>query len=60
MRSVKVHFADGSSLTTSMSADLSDEQVKQYYKVGALFNIGSGAKDRMVKIKKIDLLYKRG
>lgn len=56
LRSVEVTFADGSKLVTSMAAHLTDEDIKNYYKVGSSFNLGSGAKDKMVKVKSVKIL----
>lgn len=56
LREVRVEFDDGSSLETSMAAGLTDEEIADYYKVGKTFNIGSGEKDKMVKVKRIKIL----
>jgi hypothetical protein len=56
LREVKVTFSDGSSLETSMSANLTDEDILEYYKVGTSFNVGRGEKDKMVKVKSVKIL----
>lgn len=56
LRSVKVTFSDGSALTTSMAAHLSDEEIKEYYKVGKEFNLGHGDKDKKSKVSKVEIL----
>jgi len=56
LREVKIIFADGSSLVTSMAAHLSDKDIKDYYKVGKTFNLGSGDKDKMTKVEKVIIL----
>jgi hypothetical protein len=55
LRSVKVTFDDGSSLTTSMASGLTDDQIKDYYKIGKEFNVGH-IKDKMAKVKKVQIL----
>ena len=56
LRSVKVTYSDGSQIETSMAANLSDQDIKDYFKVGKEFNIGSGGKDKMVTVKKVEIL----
>jgi len=56
LRVVQVNFEDGSALTTSMAKGLSDDEIKNYYKVGSKFNVGSGEKDKMVKVKSVKIL----
>lgn len=56
LRAVKVTYSDGSVVNTNMSANLSDEEIKDYYKVGKEFNVGDGPKDKMVKVKKVEIL----
>jgi len=55
LREVEVTFSDGSKLETNMAAHLTDEEIKDYYKVGSSFNIGS-VKDKMVKVKSAKIL----
>ena len=45
LRSVTVEFGDGSKLTTSMAAHLTDDEIKAYYKVGKIFNLGNAPVD---------------
>ena len=35
LREVEVTFSDGSKLETNMAAHLTDEEIKDYYKVGS-------------------------
>lgn len=55
-REVKVHFDNGDSLTTSMNPKLTDEQIYGYYAVGKSFNIGAAGKDKLTKVKKVEIL----
>ena len=56
LRSVKVEFDNGDSLTTSMGASLTDEEIYDYYKKGKSFNLGQGEKDKMARVKKVTIL----
>lgn len=56
LRTVKVEFQNGDSLTTNMAAHLTDDEINNYYKPGKLFNLGVGGKDKMVKVKKAIIL----
>lgn len=42
MRSITVTFDDGNIINTSMAAHVTDDQIKEYYRIGRQFNIGDG------------------
>ncbi len=56
LRSVQVSFSNGDTITTSMAAHLSDEDIRNYYAVGKVFNLGKGDKDNKQKVTKVDIL----
>lgn len=56
LRSVKVTFDNGDVLTTSMAAKLSDDDIKNYYKAGKEFNLGSGGRDNIQKVTGVEIL----
>lgn len=56
LREVRVTFADGNTITTSMAAGLSDEDILKYYAVGNKFNIGAGEEDNVQAVAKVDIL----
>ena len=56
LRSVKVTYDDGTVIPTSMSAKLKDKDIYDYFKIGKSFNIGDGEKDKMAKVKKVEIL----
>ena len=56
LRSVKVTYDDGSVETTSMSAKLSDDDIKDYFKIGKKFNVGKNGKDKIAKVKEVEIL----
>jgi hypothetical protein len=43
LRSVKVTYSNGDSVTTDMAANLTDEQIHDYFAIGKRFNLGDGA-----------------
>ena len=55
MRSVKVTFSDNNSLVTSMSASLTDDDIRAYYRIGRVFNVGS-VEDKLVKVASVEIL----
>ena len=56
LREVEVRFTNGNKLFTSMSAGLTDAEIRAYYKVGKVFNVGAGDKDRMTRVKSVRIL----
>jgi hypothetical protein len=55
-KTVKVTYSNGMTMTTSINPNLSDNEILSYYKIGTKVNIGNGDKDRMVTIKKAEML----
>ena len=55
-RSVKVHFENGDYLTTSMAGHLSDDDIRDYYRIGKTFNVGLGPHDNLTKVSKVEIL----
>ncbi len=56
LRAVEVKFTNGDKLRTSMAAGLTNAEIRAYYKVGRVFNVGSGEKDRMTRVKSVRIL----
>lgn len=57
LRSVKVTYSNGDVITTSMAANLTDQQIKDYFKIGKSFNVGNGrGGDKMSTVKKVDIV----
>ena len=56
LRAVEVRFTNGDKLTTNMAAGVTDAEIRAYYKVGRIFNVGSGPKDRMTRVKSVRIL----
>jgi len=55
-RKVKVTFSNGDSITTNMNPRLTDQEIKDYYKIGRSFNIGNGEHDNMQTVSKVEIL----
>jgi hypothetical protein len=54
MRTVKVIFRNGTSLVTRING--TKKEITEYYKKGSVVNLGSGAKDYLVRVKKVIFL----
>lgn len=59
LRSVRVTYDNGDTITTSMASHLSDDDIYKYFKIGKTFNIGSGANDLLAKVEKVEILDKK-
>lgn len=57
LREVEVTYSDGTVIGTSMAAHLTDDDIRNYFKVGRSFNIGNGALDKIVKVEKVDIIF---
>ena len=54
MKTVKVFFADNDSITTQING--TDEEIRDYYRIGRLFNIGTNGNDNMQAVVKVKIL----
>lgn len=54
MRTVKVNFENGNSITTSINGSRGD--ILAYYRVGRLFNIGNGPNDELSAVASVEFL----
>lgn len=55
LRAAKVTFSDGNEITTSLAAHLTDDEIRNYFKIGKEFNIGL-VEDNVVKVVKVEIL----
>ena len=55
-RSVKVTYSDGTFITTSLNPNITDSEIKDYFKIGRTANIGNADKDKIVTIKNVEIL----
>jgi hypothetical protein len=55
LRAIKVTYSDGTEISTNMAANLTDDQMLDYFKVGAWFNLGS-VTDNMQQVVKAEIL----
>lgn len=56
LRAVKVTYSNGRIIGTSMASNLTNTQIKNYFEIGKKFNIGNGAKDLIVSVKKVNIV----
>ncbi len=56
LRGVKVTYDDGTVISTSMASHLTDDEIRDYFRVGKSFNIGSGVDDKMAKVQSVEIL----
>lgn len=52
---VTVTYDNGDVITTDVNGNQTDEQIKEYFKVGKEFNLGNGEKDNIAKVVKVDI-----
>jgi hypothetical protein len=45
LRAIRVTYSDGTVISTDMAANLTDEQMLAYFKVGKTFNLGTSFPD---------------
>ena len=55
LRVVQVTYEGGDVVTTSMAGHLTDKEIKEYFRVGKKFNIGS-SRDKIRAVKKVVIL----
>ncbi len=55
LREVKVSFGNGDVIHTNMAAGLTDQEIKDYYKIGRIFNLGAVG-DNMQKVIKLQII----
>ena len=53
LRSVTVKYADGTVINTSMAANLTDEDIRNYFQIGSLFNVGSYPNDNLQPVEEV-------
>lgn len=52
---VTVTYDNGDVITTDVNGNQTDEQIKEYFKVGKEFNLGNGGNDNIAKVVKVDI-----
>lgn len=54
---VTIKFDNGDIIETNVNGNRTDEQIKEYYKLGKTFNLGSGENDNLAKV--VDVIIDR-
>ena len=55
-KGAKVTYSDGTVITSSINPNMSDDEIKKYYRIGSKVNIGRGDRDKIVKIVDVEVL----
>ena len=55
LRYVRVTYSNNEVIETSVNGKLTDEEIKQYFKIGKQFNIGL-CDDKLVNVVKVEIL----
>lgn len=52
---VTITYDNGDVVTTDVNGNQTDDQIREYFKVGKEFNLGNGEEDKMAKVVKVDI-----
>lgn len=55
LRTVTVEYSNGQKIPTSMAAHLTDDDIRNYYKIGKEFNLGNGEYDNMQRVVGVEI-----
>jgi len=55
LREVRVEYENGDVIETSMAANLTDEEIYDYFRPGKIFNIGT-SNDNLQKVKNVEII----
>lgn len=55
LRAVKITYSDGTVINTSLAGHVSDSDIKKYFRIGKIFNVGN-VRDKLVKVKKVKII----
>jgi hypothetical protein len=53
LKYVRVYYSNGKNIPTEMNPNLTDAQIRNYYRVGKSFNVGVYPKEVMAKVTKV-------
>lgn len=56
LRGVEVTYSNGDVIPTSMAGHLTDDDIRNYFRIGRTFNIGMGANDNLQKVVDVKIL----
>lgn len=59
MKAVKVDYDNGDTIATSVNPNVSDDDIREYFKVGSEINIGDAPNDKMAKITNVEIVDKK-
>ncbi len=55
LRVIRITFSDGDVINTNMAENITDDEIKNYYKIGRIFNLGI-VDDKLVRVTKVEIL----
>lgn len=55
---VRVYYSDGHAQNTSMNPNLTNKEIREYFKVGRVFNVGNGEHDKLARVTKV-IIYRK-
>jgi len=53
MKTATITYSDGTIITTSING--THKEIKNYFRIGRVFNVGSGENDKMAKVIKCEV-----
>jgi len=56
LREVKVTYENGTIIETCMAKNITDEEIKDYFKIGKVFNLGEGENDLLARVKEVQII----
>lgn len=56
LRAVKITLDDDTSYETNVAANLTDQEIRDYFVVGMQLNVGNGPHDLIKTIKQVEIL----
>ena len=56
LREVRIHYSNGYINETNVSGNLTNREIKEYFKRGKVFNIGNGEHDRLTRVRRVEIL----
>jgi hypothetical protein len=55
MKTVEVEYTNNIKIVTSVNPQVSDAEIKNYFRIGSIVNVGNGENDRLEKIISVNI-----
>lgn len=56
LRAIEVKFSSGNFIRTNMAAEITDKEIRDYYRIGLRLNVGRGEHDYFETIEQVNIL----